>query len=193
MRSPCAKMMTAQLEEHQRQQKTSIGAVMTVTATDRILQNSQVLQIAETHAGEAKLRRVAARTNHGSTTIREHRAGNPEPSHGRVTAAPPQFRSTVAASVFLQGVTMVWDVSFNCDICGKKKGDSNHWWMYVLGDVPVLRRGAARPAIHAAAVEFCREPESGHASSLRAGLRDAGPGAVHDESRPSSARPARSA
>jgi hypothetical protein len=31
---------------------------------------------------------------------------------------------------------MVWDVSFTCDICGKKKGESNHWWMVMLGDVP---------------------------------------------------------
>jgi len=38
-------------------------------------------------------------------------------------------------------VTMVWDVSFTCDICGKKKGDSNHWWMFVLGDVPCFDEG----------------------------------------------------
>lgn len=31
---------------------------------------------------------------------------------------------------------MVWDVAFTCDICGKKKGESNHWWMVMLGDVP---------------------------------------------------------
>jgi hypothetical protein len=24
---------------------------------------------------------------------------------------------------------MVWDVSFTCDICGKTKGEANHWWM----------------------------------------------------------------
>jgi hypothetical protein len=24
---------------------------------------------------------------------------------------------------------MGWDVSFTCDICGKKKGEANHWWM----------------------------------------------------------------
>jgi hypothetical protein len=40
-----------------------------------------------------------------------------------------------------QGVTMVWDVSFTCDICGKKKGESNHWWMFVLGDVPCFEEG----------------------------------------------------
>ncbi len=27
---------------------------------------------------------------------------------------------------------MVWDVSFTCDICGKQKGESNHWWMATL-------------------------------------------------------------
>lgn len=31
---------------------------------------------------------------------------------------------------------MVWDVSFTCDICGKKKAEANHWWMVLLGDVP---------------------------------------------------------
>jgi radical SAM protein with 4Fe4S-binding SPASM domain len=28
---------------------------------------------------------------------------------------------------------MVWDVSFTCDICGKTKGEANHWWMASLG------------------------------------------------------------
>ncbi|HEX3940531.1 MAG TPA: hypothetical protein VHX11_03520 [Acidobacteriaceae bacterium] len=36
---------------------------------------------------------------------------------------------------------MVWDVSFTCDICGRKKGDSNHWWMLALGDVPCFDPG----------------------------------------------------
>lgn len=36
---------------------------------------------------------------------------------------------------------MVWDVSFNCDICGKKKGQANHWWMVMLGDVPFYEEG----------------------------------------------------
>jgi hypothetical protein len=36
---------------------------------------------------------------------------------------------------------MVWDVSFTCDICGKKKGQSNHWWMLVLGEVPCFEEG----------------------------------------------------
>lgn len=31
---------------------------------------------------------------------------------------------------------MVWDVSFTCDICGKSKGEANHWWMAALGSVP---------------------------------------------------------
>jgi hypothetical protein len=31
----------------------------------------------------------------------------------------------VAREVF----DMVWDVSFTCDICGKTKGEANHWWM----------------------------------------------------------------
>ncbi len=27
---------------------------------------------------------------------------------------------------------MVWDVSFTCDICGKTKGEANHWWLAEL-------------------------------------------------------------
>jgi hypothetical protein len=38
------------------------------------------------------------------------------------------------------GLGMVWDVSFTCDICGKKKADANHWWMVVLGDVPCFEQ-----------------------------------------------------
>ncbi len=36
---------------------------------------------------------------------------------------------------------MVWDVSFTCDVCGRKKIESNHWWMLVLGDVPCFEEG----------------------------------------------------
>lgn len=36
---------------------------------------------------------------------------------------------------------MVWDVSFTCDICGRKKGESNHWWMLALDDVPCFEEG----------------------------------------------------
>jgi hypothetical protein len=31
-------------------------------------------------------------------------------------------------------VIMVWDVSFTCDICGKTKGEANHWWMLSYAD-----------------------------------------------------------
>src|SRR6201990_2422176 len=31
-------------------------------------------------------------------------------------------------------VSMVWDVSFTCDICGKTKGEANHWWMLSYAD-----------------------------------------------------------
>lgn len=31
---------------------------------------------------------------------------------------------------------MVWDVSFTCDICGKKKGEANHWWMLSYAECP---------------------------------------------------------
>jgi hypothetical protein len=36
---------------------------------------------------------------------------------------------------------MVWDVAYNCDICGKKKGESNHWWMLSLGNVLCFEEG----------------------------------------------------
>jgi hypothetical protein len=29
---------------------------------------------------------------------------------------------------------MVWDVSFTCDVCGKTKGEANHWWMLSHAD-----------------------------------------------------------
>jgi len=31
-------------------------------------------------------------------------------------------------------VFMVWDVSFTCDVCGKTKGEANHWWMLSHAD-----------------------------------------------------------
>lgn len=39
---------------------------------------------------------------------------------------------------------MVWDVSFTCDICSRKKSEANHWWMLVLGDVPCFEEGQPR-------------------------------------------------
>lgn len=42
------------------------------------------------------------------------------------------------------GCTMVWDVSFTCDVCGRKKMEANHWWMLVLGDVPCFEEGQPR-------------------------------------------------
>ena|SRR5580698_1609091 len=36
---------------------------------------------------------------------------------------------------------MTWDVSFTCDICGKKKGEANHWWMVMLGETPHYEEG----------------------------------------------------
>ena len=65
-----AKMVTAQLEEHERQKKASIGAVMTVTAANGISQHRQVLKVTQAQAGEAKLRSVATRTDHGRMRIR---------------------------------------------------------------------------------------------------------------------------
>ena len=39
---------------------------------------------------------------------------------------------------------MVWDVSYTCDICNRKKSGSNHWWMLALGDVPCFEPGEPR-------------------------------------------------
>jgi hypothetical protein len=94
-------MMTAQLKEHQGQQETSIGAVMTVTAANRILQHSQMFQVAEAQAGQTKLRRVATRTNHGRNTIRGWRQEIQSPPPEGLLP-PLRFRSTVADSVFVR-------------------------------------------------------------------------------------------
>ena len=29
---------------------------------------------------------------------------------------------------------MAWTVAYACDICGKQKGEANHWWMARLSD-----------------------------------------------------------
>lgn len=92
-----AKMVTAQLKEHQRKQKTSIGAVMTVTAADGVLQHRQVLQIAKAKAGESKLRSVTPRTHHSSTTIRARvREIQRAPTEGLLLPSP--IRCTLATS-----------------------------------------------------------------------------------------------
>ncbi|MHB8304320.1 MAG: hypothetical protein ACYDC6_16145 [Acidobacteriaceae bacterium] len=41
---------------------------------------------------------------------------------------------------------MAWDESFACDICGKVKQESNHWWMVTLGNVLCFEEG--QPALH---------------------------------------------
>lgn len=28
-----------------------------------------------------------------------------------------------------QGETVTWTETFNCDICGKQKGSTDHWWL----------------------------------------------------------------
>jgi hypothetical protein len=63
-------MMAAQLNENQGHQEAFIGAVMTVTVTDGVPRHGDVLEIAEAPAGEAELRSVTARANHGRIAIR---------------------------------------------------------------------------------------------------------------------------
>lgn len=36
---------------------------------------------------------------------------------------------------------MTWNESFRCDICGKLKLESNHWWMVKLANVPYVQDG----------------------------------------------------
>ena len=69
-------------------------------------------------------------------------------------------------SRFTGGGAMVWDVAFTCDICGKKKGEANHW--------------PAFSTLYVAAVEHGREPEPGYVSPLRAELRHDSDGALYD-------------
>jgi hypothetical protein len=59
---------------------------------------------------------------------------------------------------------MAWDVSFNCDICEKKKGEANHWWMVLLGDVPCYDEGqpASRFTLLPWNAAECRNPEMYH-------------------------------
>ena len=38
---------------------------------------------------------------------------------------------------------MVWDVTFTCGICGKSKGEANHWWMAALGAVPCFEENGS--------------------------------------------------
>jgi hypothetical protein len=52
---------------------------------------------------------------------------------------------------------MGWDVSFTCDICGKKKGEANHWWMLSHAD-QVPQRFSVMPWN----AEDSRNPEMRH-------------------------------
>jgi hypothetical protein len=89
--------MTTQLIENQSQKETSIGAVMTVTAADRVLQHRQMLDIAEPKAGQTEFGGVAARANHGGTTIRgSGREIQRRPTEGLLPR--PGFRYTVSKS-----------------------------------------------------------------------------------------------
>jgi hypothetical protein len=63
-------MMAAELKQYESQEQASVGAVMTVTAAHRIPEDGEVLDVAQTEAGEAEFRRFAASANHGGNTIR---------------------------------------------------------------------------------------------------------------------------
>ena len=38
---------------------------------------------------------------------------------------------------------MVWSVAYSCDICGKSKGEANHWWMARMTETPDAISSAA--------------------------------------------------
>ena len=61
--------------------------------------------------------------------------------HNFLHEIPPILRYCISTQLLRRGDDMVWDVAFTCDICGKKKGEANHWWMVMLGDVPCFDEG----------------------------------------------------
>ena len=83
-----AEMVAPQLEQNQRQQQASVGAVVAGPAADRVLQDSQVLEVAEAQARQPEFRCLAARANHGGNHHTSIAARCPQ-SHGRATAGAP--------------------------------------------------------------------------------------------------------
>jgi len=63
--------MASQLKQYESKEHASVGAVMTVTAAHRILEDGEVLEVAQAETGEAEFRRLAARANHRRNTIRQ--------------------------------------------------------------------------------------------------------------------------
>lgn len=59
---------------------------------------------------------------------------------------------------------MAWDVSFTCDVCGKKKGTANHWWMLSHADCPCDEddQEPQRFSIMPWSIESSRNPEMRH-------------------------------
>ena len=86
---------------------------------------------------------------------------------------------------------MVWDVSFTCDICGRKKLESNHWWMLTLGDVPCFEEGQPRQRFTLMPWNKAESGNAGVLPPLRAGLRHAGHGTLHEPRQHSSIPAAR--
>jgi hypothetical protein len=59
---------------------------------------------------------------------------------------------------------MVWDVSFTCDVCGKTKGEANHWWMLSHADCACDEEDqvAQRFSIMPWSADQSRNPEMRH-------------------------------
>jgi len=121
-----------------------------VLTPNGILEGRKKRNIPQAKLGETELVRIAVGTKHGSITkdhetfrcrawlyyLKNQRKFAPNFLH----EMPPILGYCISDG-FAGGAVMVWDVSFTCDICGKKKGEANHWWMVMLGDVPCFDDG----------------------------------------------------
>ncbi len=82
---------------------------------------------------------------------------------------------------------MVWDVSFTCDICGKTKGEANHWWMASLGPLPCFEgdERTLRFTLMRWNMTECRNPEiyhlCGQGCAMQAAERYMTEGAIDSE------------
>jgi hypothetical protein len=70
-----------------------MSTVVAGAAADRVLQHSEVLEVAEKQAREPEFRCLAVRANHGGTTIRALRRDVHSPTEGLLPVL--QFRCTL--------------------------------------------------------------------------------------------------
>ncbi len=75
---------------------------------------------------------------------------------------------------------MVWDVSFTCDVCGKTKGEANHWWMLSHADCACDEEDQVPQRFSVLPWSAESKPQPGDAAPLRKRLRHAGARTLHD-------------